>query len=82
MLSPADSLELFICPKIPELVRLVRAVADLASLEKVVAGRRRGGAPIITFNTFLIYFIHFSTDGSLGAGKQAVLLRQIRPNVK
>ena len=47
-----------IFPNIPELVRLVRVVADLASLVKVVAGRRRGGAPIITLNTFPIYLIY------------------------
>ena len=33
------------------LVRLVRAVADLANLERVVAGMRRGGAPIMTLNS-------------------------------
>ena len=32
------------------LVKLVSAVADLANLERVVAGMRSGGAPIITFN--------------------------------
>ena len=30
------------------LVRLVRAVADLANLDRVVAGISSGGAPIIT----------------------------------
>ena len=55
MVSALSSRELLMFPNIPELVRLVRAVDDLASLLKVVAGKRRGGAPIITFNTFLIY---------------------------
>ena len=56
MESPAGSLEVLMFPNIPELLRLVRAVADLASLVKVVAGRRRGGAPIITFNIRNILF--------------------------
>ena len=53
-------------PKIPELVRFVRAVvvvADLANLVKVVAGIGRGGAPIMTFNTFLMQLIMI-TDGT------------------
>ena len=74
---------LLMFPNIPELVRLVRAVADLASLVKVVAGRRRGGAPIITFSTFLIHLSFCQQMGvrvsswSTGGGKQAVLLQAL-----
>ena len=53
-------------PKMPELVRFVRAVvvvADLANLVKVVADMRSGGAPIMTFK-FLMYLI-MSTDGRI-----------------